>query len=673
MKKLGKITAAIIMALVMSFTAFGCDLITTDNQKDMDQVVATVSIGDGAPTEEIYKKDLVIMYINYGYQYVQSGGYTQKQAFEMIMNNLVNNVIMVQSALAYYAEINNVTTDKFNVDNYITDEEKAEALYATNKAFNDLIDSYIDADEEETEETETSTETTRTAPTNAAAYTEAIEGIDKFWEEYVAENPEADEAQKEFLFYNDYNTKGYLSKGIITGFDDDRITTDIDRKKAYNSVLNALNVNALLGKDFDFETGSIYESEYYTDTLKSQKENILLTNYQLVLQYDVFKTVSYADIAANYAEMYEAQKNNNIADYETAISDASASAPVVYNPYTGYGYVYNLLLGVDSVMTAEISALSSESNINSAEYRTKRNQILQKTTAQDLRSTWITAGYDFDYATKTFTGDYSFASEGNRLPFKGEVEWLNEDEKDEEDYTAKYKITSLEKYGLDEFIELVDTYLYGSVQSNSGDEKYYKKASVATAPDEFDEKMNDVLFAFSTDSGSLNTYMGYVVKPKADIDGSETYVAEFAEASRDVLTMGKGSYIIVGTDYGYHFIYNSKTIEADSGYATLDAYLDSLGVSKTIAGTTYATWAEYYDAMIKDTATYAEDEDSTFYLYSLQQAYVSNRLSTELQNTQTAIVNKYREYNTDDKTYGDYKSEFVRLYTSRYSEYLREN
>jgi len=133
------------MALCIALTTLaGCNLVTVDSRKDMQQVVAEISIGNGAPTQKIYKKDLVIMYMNYGSYYVQNMGYTQKQAFELIMDELITNVLLVQYAEQHYAEEKGVTEDIFNVDNYLTELEIAKATYNTNKAFNDLIEDYIE-------------------------------------------------------------------------------------------------------------------------------------------------------------------------------------------------------------------------------------------------------------------------------------------------------------------------------------------------------------------------------------------------------------------------------------------------------------------------------------------------------------------------------------------------
>ncbi len=658
MKKfLSKIVTVIIAICLSVTTLSGCNLIAVDNQKDMDQIVAEVSIGGGAPKEPIYKKDLVVMYMNYGYSYVQNGSYTQKQAFEMIMDSLVSNILMVQTAMKEMPAVDEDVTDTFNVDRYLTVEEKAKALYETNKGFNDLIESYME-NEEDVKETETETETARTTPTNATNV----------------------EEEKDIDFYKEYNEaeESYLNKGLLTGFDDDRNTTDIERKKAYNKVLKALDANGLLGDDFNFETGSIYDTAYYKDNLTSQKESILLEKYQKKLTFDIISKVSYEDLASKYAEMYNKQANDyseSISNYETALDAASSANPIVYHPNTGYSYVYNLLLGVNDAQSAEITEINGKSNVSNAEKKALRENVLKGITVTDLRSSWVTAGYDADVTTDetsgaiteyNFSGDYRFSENG--IPFKGTVVCTNADESEEEDYKATYKVTSLEKYSVKEFIDMMDTYIYGSEQASNVDGYYKGYQHSGEKPAGYDDIINDLLFAFSTDGGSLNTYKGYISKPAVDAGKNETYVQEFADAARKVGEFGKGSYIVVGTDFGYHIIFNAETISANSNYATLDAYLSSLVDEIKIGETTYNSWKDYYNAMINDINEYAK-ENSDFYLYTLQQAYVGNILSAKLNQTQTALINQYKNVNEDGK-YEEYKKEIVTIYEKRYEEFL---
>ena len=111
----------------------------------------------------------------------------------------------------------------------------------------------------------------------------------------------------------------------------------------------------------------------------------------------------------------------------------------------------------------------------------------------------------------------------------------------------------------------------------------------------------------------------------------------------------------------------------DSGYPTLGQYLDSLGVEKKIGETTHTTWEGYYNAMISDLTAYLDDNDDNenFYLYLLQQAYVSDILNTELANVQSAIVNQYKTAD-EDGNYTEYNEQYVKIYENRYSEYLQD-
>ncbi|MBO5926621.1 MAG: hypothetical protein J6Q38_03580, partial [Clostridia bacterium] len=98
MKKfINKITALII-TLVLSVGFFsGCDLITTDTEADMSLTIATIQL-EGMNKEDIKKRQMVSAYNTTGYLYVYYYGYTTKQAYEKILEDLVNNRIIVQQS-----------------------------------------------------------------------------------------------------------------------------------------------------------------------------------------------------------------------------------------------------------------------------------------------------------------------------------------------------------------------------------------------------------------------------------------------------------------------------------------------------------------------------------------------------------------------------------------------
>lgn len=626
-----------IMAFILAMSVFaGCDLITVNNTRDMNQVVATVKTDQDAPEEKIYKKDMVWAYISYGYVYVQNYGYTQAATFQLIFDNLVESRILVQEACRVFNEKENKNltgAELYNAENYLDEEEKAEALYNTIYSINSLIDGFENVEEEEEEPAEETTEETRTAPTDAKNYEKEL-GLED-WNEYIA-------------------------KGIRTDEDEDG-NPSVTRKNAYNKTLKFLQGESLLGEGFDLTKGDITESEFYQSTLKSNYERFLVDNYENSIRDDVMSKLSAQTLADNYAEMYEAQKNGTVSqsDYETSLSEASLTNPVVYNPYSGYGYVYNLLLSIDDYQTAEIEAIDST---DKAEILRERNAILSKTTVTDLRSTWITAGYDFDYETLSFTGDYAKAEKA--LPFQGSVTWLNEadkpaDDKDDEDYTAKYEINSVRRFGLDEFIAFMDEYLYDGPVTGNKTEKYYREVVNPVAEEnskEFRNRVQDLLFAFSGDPGSLNTYQGYVIYPKARYNETDKYVAEFTEAAIELVANGKlGDYKIVGTEFGYHIMFYSDTVTVNSGYPTLWEYLVAMGEADG-----FDSLEAYYADMLANIDDYADKES---YLYTLQQAYVSTIVTNQLNEAREAIIQSFQDED------GEYVAEKgVTVYKGRFSD-----
>ncbi len=616
MKKKLVALVAMVMSIFIGFSALtGCNLITVDNERDMKQVVATVNIGnEGAKTDEIYKQDMIMMYLNYGYSLGEQ--YSQSQIFEILISQLINNRILVQSAMKTFEDdanfVKNTTKDKWDVERYLTTEDDIandklsdvnEATYEAMKSINDLIDNYVEDVEEKVGDA--LFEEVRTTPTNAAK------------KELTAQEK-----------------SDYIAKGIDIG------ENDKERRKAYNKVLKLLEDNSLLGEDY---VDDIKQTTYYKELIVSSFESILIKKYEDALKADARSKVTYAMLEEKYKEMYDAQVNNyknNDTAFSSALSSATADNPIIYTPFGGYVYVYNLLLGASEEQTEALNKVK-EDTTDTAKIAKARRNILQGTIAKDLRATWIQSGYDFDFASKKFTGDYAYLEDS--LAFQGEVTRLVE-KTDKVD--AEYRIDSVTEFKLDDFIaQFIDGYLYngaGTIEADTNP-SIYKKVKVDAKPDSYTEKINELLFAFSTDDGSLNTNKGYVVAPKPDFDGSETYMQEFADAGRELVNLGGYSYVIAATDYGYHFMFLSEVISANTSYATLDEYLTSLGV---------ANGSDEFDNLLANW----DDADEDAYLYKFINLYAS--ADTAVSEAESALFNKY---NNDANCVKKYKDVYADL------------
>ena len=602
----------LIMSVIIGIAGLsGCRLITKNSERDLGQVVATVNINQ---EENIYKKDLVMGYMNYGYMYVQYYGYSQKDVYTIILNNLVNNRIVVQVAYEEFEEssVKDETKAKYTPERYLDEDEIIEAKYNTYKSINDLLDAYSD-DNTYTEKKDTLTMDVRTVPTDA-------------------KNKEA-EVDKET----------YVAKG----FD---VSSNEYRRDAFNKVIKLLKDNGLCG---DGNNSRIEDTEYFKMLLKSNYENEIIKNYEEFVLADIKASVSYANLKTLYDSKLSTQQAWSNSDFVSALSNASATSPILYSNQNGtYGYVYNLLLGVNDYQSGQIEELQEKrvhEVLTEAEYAEQRAEILKYTIAQDLRSSWILSGYDFDFETKKFTGDYAFAEDS--LSFKGEVNKLR-DADEEHNLSAVYSVGKLNTYGLTGFIDLVNDYVYGGDKGaeNTTDSNIYWEynSGADDMPEEYDAKINELLFAFSTDPGSLNTYKGYVIKP----DNNE-YVKTFGDAGKALLDEGGSSYKVVASDYGYHFMFFSEVWTFEKGYADLDAYLATLNIDNE-----YESWDKYLEEMIKDWDDFEEENN---FLYILTSEWISKKLSDVSSKAIGNITYKYH--------YGEQKN-CTTIYEDRFADLL---
>ncbi len=623
MKKRLVTLIALIMSVFMTVACLtGCNLVTLDSERDMNQVIATVSIDDGVKTE-IKKKEAIIAYLNYGYTYTQSYGYSQSQTFNLIIDGLINDEIILQNAMKEMDEgkapfdaqgLINEDYAKWDVYRYLTEDEITESVYEARKIVNDMLDAY---DELKTDKIkrDTLTETVRTVPTNATNKEEELSVADK----------------------KEYNKKAF------------DVNSSKERRSAFNTFITLLKNNGLLGEGYD---GTIESTDYYKNAVQSFLEGAVTGKYTDTYNYYERSKVTFDIIKNAYAEKYEEQKNWSNTEFVNALSNSSASSPVLYSAYGKYGYVYNLLLGVNAEQEKAIAEI--DANLTKEEKIQARRDILKDITAKDLRSSWIISGYDFD-GTK-FTGDYTFAKDPlNALPFKGTVKDLTP----EDTADNKYSVTNLTTYGLDDFILLVNNYVYGGVDQQltykvpSG-AVYYGFDGNGTTVSEYDAKIQDLLFAFSTDPGSLNTYKGYAIKPEVDGANQEEYVTEFAEAGRGLLEVGGKSYAVVGTDFGYHFMFFSEVFTANYGFINLVDYLNSLlGETKT-----EDYWKTEFENMLKDWDDY-ENKDS--YLFLLTSELSTSKVTKAQNIRQTNVINQYT-----------YERPSVEKFTKTYSELVAE-
>ncbi len=181
-----KITTLLMVGVVCLSSLFGCNLISTNNQRDMSQVVATIKIDD-APTTTIYKRDVVLAYNNY----VGSGYHNESNSeiFTEVIESLIQNAVLVQYAMKYFANKEGFTGTKWKLETYLTEEEKLDCKYNACLQFEQLIDDYVKEKEEE-KVGDTYDGDIRIVPTGATNDTKVSDErkqnyVDTFWSETI--------------------------------------------------------------------------------------------------------------------------------------------------------------------------------------------------------------------------------------------------------------------------------------------------------------------------------------------------------------------------------------------------------------------------------------------------------------------------------------------------------
>ena len=276
-----------------------------------------------------------------------------------------------------------------------------------------------------------------------------------------------------------------------------------------------------------------------------------------------------------------------------------------------FGFVYNILIPFSASQEQAYSAAKNKGLTENELFNARKN-ILKGVQAKDLRDTWFSEHDHANYAYEVTEGYYNNASE------KGEKTYLFfEDSIAKTDryesltqYAGKYPYNGTvtegdheytfkaNKMDIDGFLKEMEGYINyvvdDNVASGDWDTKYnsnvytddkgvvdyskfvYYTGKVALsdadvkASDYFNKEskaykalsaVNELMFAYSTDTGCLNTYMGYVVSPY-DTD----FVGEFEYAARYAIEQGVGTYVVCPSDYGWHIIYVSFVYEGGEVY-----------------------------------------------------------------------------------------------------------
>ena len=697
-KKLIRIVSLVMTAMLALGLFSGCSLgifsdmgiLVTDNQRDMQQVVAEVNLGKDKTsleesfsllseelnstvadqldkvltTDEIYKRDLVAYFMSYGYNYYsQNNSYTA--TFEQVMQDLVDRKIMSQFATVYYLNAGEVLVDRDNVtikDGYVdisgtdgmkmngeisldgylsaiegktgdeaavagysyllTDAEIKYATYVIMVSVNSAIDSYEEDYIKAEDETTSSTET-RTTPTGANTLPDGY-------------YPTKEDGSIDYAIYTGANSASECGE-----YEKKEGSTSYTRSRAYAQFIHALRENYLIGED-EKDVTDVTALSYFTTELKSQLEQMLINKFYATLAYKAAQAMSATTLQEDYQTLLNSQKaSTESSSFTTTMDSLSDTSFVVYSPENRkFGFVYNILLPFNTNQTKLLDSIRYTDGTK--EYYAARNTnagLLSSVEAKDQRASWFNGSEDYSFEA---TGDYyknaynsaegktnylffkdSYVENGEgieryagKYPFNGTAE-----KKDDGTYKLTYNLLDV-----DGFIDEMESYIgYVTDNSSVASGKYYSgtldnlaqwnaadkesstfysvtadyfpkdangvidqsaniyyKGSVSnlgfTADGALDKTtnsykvisaVNELMFAYSTDTGCLNSYLGYSIAAKEE---ATSYVAEFEYAAQQAVNdgAGVGNYYVVATDYGWHIIYVSFVYTGGEVYGGFD-------------------------------------------------------------------------------------------------------
>ncbi len=729
-KKTAAVALAAVFAIGTCGALAGCDALTVQNLTvDYNRTVATVNLGKSdAFTKDdgefkgldaskligdatIAKRELVMSFISNGSNLVQSYGMSVEQAFDFLLNNLIQREVNVQYAKAYFCK----TDNEYNVAGYETavgtagatateakkeqaglayfldDDEQAKALYDLRVAINSAIDNQeqglIKAAEDDHDHTADSD--VRTLPTGAETVSE-------------------DFYDTEYRIYTGRET-------VLGSYEKLDGSTVATRKAAYNLFITNLYSGDQLKKGED--TTKLEETDYFARQLVLQYKSALLEKLNDAFEAEAVngltagwaKSVFDSEVEDQKAEYLKERQGNKDA-FEEAFNGISDSS-FVFAPYDyGYGYVLNILLPFSTLQTEELSSFTNDlGDAKGAKYAA-RARLLEKVKATDQRGTWFTGhenySYEADEADEAFTGgddtrSYLFfensftksddVKDGNTViqsaqyekiknylgkysyngtvepgDEEGEVKKANPNRISIDDFLAemkgymKYANSALGEEFATADLEFVDLPKYNNEAYKANyftRESFYKTDGKVDydsfiyeigkigyfTENKFDPNrmfvsgtpenvafsvINELSFAYNTDTAGLNSYLGYMISPY-----QTSYMKEFEYAAQLAVSLGAGSYVVVPTDYGWHIIYCTFS------FADVSTENGGDGVAFTFDREQAEGGAN-------------EVEDSFSYLYFEQ--LKSDVVDSEISRRQSAILEKYVD-DSSEKHEGAYK------------------
>ena len=633
MKKLLFKLIAVISLVAVTFGTFaGCALFKVNQDRDMAQIAVTVDISDGAVdgvATNIYKRDLTAGYVSYGYYYVQNYGYTTAKAYQLVLDNLVNNAVIIQQSKerlssadykdkVYTGDVKILTAADVEALNKGADmlsliaSDNDIAAY-TAKAVGDdgyaeglaayVKNAYSDAS---LKRTDAAFRFVGDANEVLKAVSDAIENLNSFIDSFMDDDAD-DEHNHEEITYSPRTTPTMDSEDeeidvkACNKVIDEYLNAEIagDRLKAFKKGYKRLQELGLIETDANgdkyFEGKkaptvlSVLQLDYFKKNIKSALESKLVDRYEKALRADRVATTD--ELWNQYQELAEKQNSEytgNVSALETALGEVSDSNFVVYNSGIGYGYVSHLVIEYTEDQKTAITDKKAEKDVTKTQIADFVKGLATEIQVKDLRDSWVKAGYGtYSEGKFAFSDKYVYNTsdkEWNLAEYRGKIEGVTsyvEETDDEKVLKFHFENVTPDVMGYTDFVDIVKNALgvepvLGEAVAipNYADKNYADKKEILN-------RFEDIKFAYSTDTGNFNNYLGYVFSP---ITSKTKYVTEFVEACTKAVEMGEGSVaMFMSESYGLHVLICTAKEGGYGYYADKAAFEAEIETKGTVA------------------------------------------------------------------------------------------
>ena len=314
--KLKILSASVLLGLMLCVSILsGCSLVTTDYSAYYKAIVASATTENGKKIE-ITKKDLLIAYNSYGYQYASYYGMSAEEAVKTTLKGLVANELVIDKVERHLQEKNN--------GQILSEKEKT---YLFEKTYDSLLSNLKETEEEIEDDEEEKTLTKEVKEKQATLSFDVETG--KY---IISKNQQLKSTIDAYVFWSNGNKDASTEAGKneIYKMLGDFVVANPDYANAYSKYLSKLKAGE---KGQGLSTAN-------KDVFLREIERLYDVNYDsyLVTLYEEIYKSNATNVTAN--DILDLYKSNLLEDYtKYAIENTSKYSEDILSSAEGMYYI----------------------------------------------------------------------------------------------------------------------------------------------------------------------------------------------------------------------------------------------------------------------------------------------------------------------------------------------